>query len=216
MSEFTYGNIASVQHKNRLQHVFPKGTAVCQLNEEWIAFFTDQDSEMGSSSYMINISNECPVLYFYNLEDHCWGYEIWNRGDRKSFLHIPYEMETELLFKIAGERYPEIDHIVAFLYEEQEGQRIAEEIREQLRDHAFYEAAVSQLFESVHIEDFHLFDVSEEVLEGLDQLLNANTYLLYDNKQVIVEEFKQLLNLEEMSWLRFDRIDPNEHGFEMI
>lgn len=165
---------------------------------------------------MMRIFLDCPILYFYNLEDHCWGYEVWNRGHRQSYLHISYEMESELLFKIAAEQYPEIEHIGAFLYEEDEGQRIAEEIQEQLRDHDRFEKEVSRLFESVQMDDFRLFHVSEEVLVGLKQLLTADVYLLYDNKHMIVEEFKQWLNIEEMSWLRFDRIDPGEQGFEFV
>lgn len=39
MSEFTYGSLANIQYREKLRCVVPEGTAICQLNEDWIAFF---------------------------------------------------------------------------------------------------------------------------------------------------------------------------------
>ncbi|MCP3774337.1 hypothetical protein NLX71_13625 [Paenibacillus sp. MZ04-78.2] len=216
MSEFTYGNLIVNYNKPIIKKYCPMGTAICSLNNNWIAFFTNEDGETTSSPFLERISLESPVLYFYNLSDHCWGYQIWDEGRLSSYLHFSYEFDSELLLSIAQERYPEQEYIASFLFENDEGQRIYKEIEKELSDPVIFEKALKKHFNSVKAQDFTLFGFKEEEIELLVELLSVDTYLDCEDERDIVNDFKRLISIEEMSWYRFERIEQDDEDFEFI
>lgn len=216
MSEFTYGNLILNSNKSVVRNYCPNGTAILPLNEQWTAFFTEGDSETTSSSYIKAFSNDCPVLYFYNLEDHCWGYHIWSAGELSSHLHFSYEFESELLFSVAQERYPEQEYIASFLFDDDEGQKVFKEIQKELSDDSAFEEALKKHFRSVKAEDFKLFGFEEDIVKQLAELLTVDTYFCSEEEHEIVKEFKKLINIKDMSWFRFERIEREDEEFDFI
>jgi len=146
MSEFTYGSLTSGNDRTLLKKYCPRGSAICRLNERWTAFFTEEDGVISSPNNILELSKEMPVFYFYNLEDHCWGYQIWSQGEKVSSLHFSYEFEAELLFSVAQKRYPDQKNIASFLFEDEEGQSIYEQIESELSDPAFFEKELANHF----------------------------------------------------------------------
>jgi len=61
-----------------------------------------------------------------------------------------------------------------------------------------------------------LFGITEDTVEQLRVLLSVDTYLCSADKHAVVEDFKRLLNIEEMSWVRFERIEQGDEGFEFV
>ncbi|MDQ0888658.1 hypothetical protein QFZ81_003746 [Paenibacillus sp. V4I9] len=208
MSEFTFGNIVRTVNRSIICENLPSGTPIMQLNEEWLAFFTENDGEQRSSDLAEEISKHCPILYFYNLEDHCWGYEILNGGDVLSTFHFSYELESELLFDIASDRYPDIKRITTFLYNTEEGKKVLDEIQSQLQDPSFLEIEVRKHFESVNVDDFKFFELEGEIIDELRKLLIADTYL--NGEYDAIDRFKTLLDIEKMCWIRYDRTEDRE------
>lgn len=207
MSEFTYGNLIATKNHQFIRYFCPAGTAILPLNDKWTAFFTSDDGEMESSIFIEKMSNHCPILYFFNLEDHGWGYEIWSKGQMISSLDFSYELEIVLMYNMAYEMYPDIDRF------SKEGRAVFEELESKLQDDLFFEKAVRKHFETVNVDAFHLFELDTSAIDGLREILRPETFL---NREVgAVERFKQLLDIEDMSWIRFDRVE-NRDGIEFI
>lgn len=207
MSEFTYGNLITTKNQHFIRSFCRSGTAVLPLSDKWTAFFTNDDGEMGSPKYIENMSNQCPVLYFFNLEDHGWGYEIWNDGQMISSLEFHYELEDFLLYEMAYEMYPDIDRF------SKEGEVVFEELESKFQDDLFFEQAVRKHFETVNMDAFHLFELDTTAMDGLREILRPETFL--NREGDAVERFKQLLDIEDMSWIRFDRTE-NRDDIEFI
>ncbi|MGF7031229.1 hypothetical protein J2T17_002135 [Paenibacillus mucilaginosus] len=212
MSEFTYGTAVRQEHIDKIRKHAPKGSsAILPLNDRWVGVFTKQDGEMdGPEEFLSALSSECPALYFYNLGDHHWGYEIWSEEDVFSYAHVPYEMEAELMLKIFRERYP--DKRLSFLMTK-EGEAVQRQIEEELAEENNYAEALRKHFETVYPEDFKLFGFYDETVEALRGLLTAESFLRGDAD---VDTFKSLTGLEEFSWMRYERMERYEEQVEYI
>ncbi|TXK84202.1 hypothetical protein [Paenibacillus sp. N3.4] len=133
------------------------------------------------------MSEQCPVLYFYNLEDHCWGYSLFHGGICASSLHFSYEMEFELLMKVAEEMYPEQESIVEFLYGDVEGQKVHRDIESKMRDDAYLKEQLEKHFATNVVERFQLLGLDEKLIAELKDLLSVDTYFNVEIKHEIVE-----------------------------
>ncbi|WP_138754588.1 hypothetical protein [Paenibacillus sinopodophylli] len=92
MSEFTSGNLTLTAYKDQLDQ--SKLNYIKELNEEWVVFFTDDtDISDNVSDTVLHLSEQLPVLYFYNAEDHGWGYRIFFGRKCLASLDINYELE---------------------------------------------------------------------------------------------------------------------------
>lgn len=170
MSEFTYGNLIRTADKTKLVEYLPTGTPTLKLSEDWFAFFTSEDGEFIASQQLETLSTHCPILYFTNLEDHGWGFEIYYKGEVVSNLHYEYGEEDEVL-----------------LYE--------------------YEEAET-LVQNPDAGPFRVFGLNEEQIKSIEQLLAGN--LALNGEEFTVEKFKELLGIEKMSWIRYERTEGRE------
>lgn len=180
MSEFTYGNIIRAVDKTKLVEHLPTGTPTLMLSEDWFAFFTSRDGEFMASQQLETLSAHCPILYFTNLEDHGWGFEIFYKGEVVSNLQVLYEL---------------MDGEVVELLEE------------------FEEAGASvwdgYMKQKPRAEAFRVFGLKEEQIKSIEELFAGN--LAFDEEEfVAVEKFKELLGIQEMSWIRFERTEGRE------
>ncbi|TYP72091.1 hypothetical protein [Paenibacillus methanolicus] len=58
-------------------------------------------------------------------------------------------------------------------------------------------------------EAFKVFELKEEQLKSIEELFAGN--LTYDEDEfVAVEKFKEILGIEEMSWIRYERTEGRE------
>lgn len=177
MSEFTYGNIIRTDDKPKLVEHLPSGTPTLQLNEEWVAFFTTGDGEFVASQQLGTLSEHCPILYFTNLEDHGWGFEIFHKGEVVSNLQVMYDLMDGEVEELLTEHGEEAIHMLSGF-----------------------------LNQRPSAEAFRLFGLKDEQIEAIEALLAGN--LAFDEDEfVAVENFKELLGIKEMSWVRYERTE---------
>lgn len=180
MSEFTYGNIIRTVDKPKLAENLTTGTPTLNLSEEWTAFFTSEDGEFEASQQLTTLSEHCPIMYFTNLEDHGWGFEIFHKGEVISNLQVFYELMDSEVNEPIGE------------YEDMESSVLDGYMKQNPRPEAF-----------------SIFGLKEEQIKSIEELLAGN--LAFDDEEfVAVEKFKEILGIEEMSWVRYERTDERE------
>ncbi|MBE0343937.1 hypothetical protein E4V51_28350, partial [Paenibacillus sp. 28ISP30-2] len=66
---------------------------------------------------------------------------------------------------------------------------------------------IEKQFKNWNKKTFRLFELDNERIKQLDNILNNNYYTQLESKHQLVEGFKELLNIQEMSWIRADRIN---------
>lgn len=211
MSEFTSGNILLSEARETVRKHARKGSAIVQLNDKFITYLTEDiyiDEQV--PGHIVELSRETPVLYFYNFGDHHWGYRLLVQGKEEASLHISYEFEEEVAYQIAEERYPDKE------FDELLFGGLMEELKEELEANAIFEERFEAIFNKCHPELFSSLHVSEEQISSLREILNTE-YIHHDVDEgmELVEEFKRILGIEEMSY-RHDRILDNGEYDELF
>lgn len=205
MSEFTSGHLMLASHKEIIHNLAIAGAVVKQLDEKWVGFFTPYDHYLDNQNapdFVYKLSKDAPVLFFCNFEDHFWGYRIFSEGREVAYLRIFYEMEEEIIIESFKEKYPGRD--ILELYDE-----AYEEISAEIVEQGGLEKAIDGLFNECNVEAFQLFGISDEQLEKLRIILNSNYFKSHENIFDLVEEFKECVGIEEMSWISHDRVDES-------
>lgn len=105
--------------------------------------------------------------------------------------------------RLAEERYPEED-LVDFLYVDPIGQKIADELVEEIQGSESYNESIHQQFFNRNLESFRLFEVSDEQINRLGDILNGDYFMQLESMHELVEEFKEVLNIQEMGWMSAD------------
>jgi hypothetical protein len=199
MSEFTFGFLVRNSEQNQQFVKEMANTPLMKpLNSDWLVFNYE---EWGVPQCIFNLSKSTPVLLFHNVEDHGWGLEIFQNGEGISKLDISYEMEEEFILKEFEKMYPDMEDYVEFLYMNPEGQEIYSKIKEELD----ISEKLREQFESCDTNAFKLLSVDKDKIKELNTILTPSYLLSLENIFGLVEEFKRILNIKEMSWIRPDR-----------
>lgn len=211
MSEFTSGNILLSEAREVVRAHARKGSGIVQLNDKFIAYITEDiyiDEQV--PGYIVELSRETPVLYFYNFGDHHWGYRLLVQGKEEASIHISYEFEEEITYEIAEERYPDK------AFDELFSDGFMEELREELVANAIFEERFEATLNHCHPELFSLLNASEEQIVRLREIFNTE-YIHHDIDEgmELVEEFKSILGIEEMIY-RNDRISDDGDYDELL
>lgn len=156
------------------------------LNERWSLLLieeisADEASKTQLEKWVLGVSAQCPILYFYNAEDHAWGYRLFKGGAEVASVEVNYEIR---------------------LMQEMYGDDADEETDETEAAAEYFETMVQQ-YEHKNIGEFAVFDLEADSLDELDEILTAEWYLdsgIWDQ----VEEFKDCLEITEMSWTSYD------------
>ncbi|MDT0121598.1 hypothetical protein Q9R46_03025 [Paenibacillus sp. RRE4] len=208
MSEFTSGSVTLMKYKEEILKYDP--IYIDDLNNQWFVFIT-KDTEVSEEipESLVRISEKIPVLYFYNFEDHGWGYRLVYNSKEIASLQIIYELIDTIIIELAEERYPEEDHI-EFLYVDPRGENIRIELIEEVQSTNKYNEAIARQFINCNLEAFKRFEIADEQIQRLSQVLNANYYSQLESKHQLVDEFKEVLNIQEMSWIQVDHLHESE------
>ncbi|MFC4777764.1 hypothetical protein ACFO9Q_13280 [Paenibacillus sp. GCM10023252] len=203
MSEFTSGHLMLAAHIGAVKKNAIPGSIIKQLDDKWIVYLTPNDNYLESEhvpEYIITLSNDAPVLYFSNFGDHFWGYRIFSEGNEIAYLRISYELEEELIIKTFEERYPEQDR---FDYYDGEYQ---EEIIQFIEENGLFEVALNEMFAECNVMSFRLFNMTDEQVDKLSMILSSSNYREIDNVYSLVDEFKEIAGIHEMSYIRYERV----------
>ena len=212
MSEFTSGHILRVEDRDIVRKHAVEGSVIMQLNEHFIAYLTsDVYNQEPVPGHILGLSQEAPVLYFYNFEDHEWGYRLIHKGAEVAKLHIAYEYEEAIISSIAIERYPEKS------FRELLFGGILQKVREELEAGSLFEEKLEELFNDSRPGQFQLLGASAAQIEKLRDILNIN-FINHDINEgmELTDEFKQAIGIEEMSFIRHERVVESEQYDEIF
>ncbi|WFR61718.1 hypothetical protein P9222_25550 [Paenibacillus amylolyticus] len=201
MSEFTAGNLTITKYKDRIEQSNPIYFA--ELNDKWLLFFT-KETEVNDEVPIdiLTTSEEIPILYFYNFEDHGWGYSIILKGQIISKFDLSYEFEDNLLIEIIEEDFPEADPH-EFLYTNSEG----EALREKLKKSENFNNSIKNLFIDCALDNFKLFELESDKIDQLKTIMNYEYINALESYFNLVDQFKDILQIKEMSWISSDHIE---------
>lgn len=199
MSEFTSGYITLTEHLEIVREGNPKH--ILPLNEQWLVFFMDNEEDM------IRLSNEVPILGFYNAEDHGWGYTINHQEQVLSQLDISYELEHVALCNLIEDKYPDEDPVeLLYINPGEHAEDINELIGAYLTSEE-YKDMVRKQFDKCNHESFSVFHVNDKDIAELNAKVSYAYSQSAESIHELVDYFKAILNLNEMSWIRPDRVD---------
>jgi hypothetical protein len=194
VSEFTSGFLMERIHMGKVAKYAQSRSVMKELNHKWIVYLTEGDNDAG----IMDMSHEYPVMYFDHEEDHGWGYRIYDHGKIIASLRINYELEEGLLWEMAQERYPEGD-LIEIVYNQ-----AGDELREEIKNN--FDELILQSFAEANIGSFAVFGFTHEQLETLNATLTPSEVRSGSNIFQIVNTFKSVLQLEEMSWINYDHV----------
>ncbi|MDQ8738068.1 hypothetical protein [Paenibacillus sp. LHD-38] len=121
-------------------------------------------------------------------------------------MDVSYDLEETMLMKLVEERHPDVEDPIELFYIDDEGEELRAQYAEEIRASSDFDDAIAKQFINCNIEHFRHFNVNEAQLEQLGTLLTKEYLQQLEFQQHLVEQFKELLNLQEMSWIRPDRI----------
>lgn len=212
MSEFTFGFLVKNEGQNdELVRKIVNTTYVKELNEDWLVFI---EGNWDVPQSVLELSREIPVLKFENAEDHGWGFSIFNNGEEITTIEISYELEDKMIMLEVERRHPEIEDMTEFIYFDPKGREIYAQIQKELPNNELFAETVRKQFNLLNTQSFELFQVGQDKINELNQILTSEYYINLKNKYEVVNRFKEILNLEEMSWIRPDRLERFEEEDE--
>ena len=204
MSEFTTGNLFLSKYSEQLQKQMvekPSAFLVRPLNQQWSVLYFEDDwlQQTSTISVLLILSKNIPLLNFSDAEDHGWGYRIFADGREQAQFYDDFFLDHGMVIDLAETRYPDID-VQPFLYLEEEGRRIFQQLLQEVRESEQYQAAYAKQFERKHVEAFSYFGVASETIEKLKQLISPASLQNEPPRIEEVSEFKRLLGISEMEW----------------
>lgn len=205
MSEFTAGSLTLISHKPSVATFNP--TYARDLNDNWFVFMTaDTYVNDNLPDRVREISHAAPVLYFYNFEDQCWGYRIVHQGEEAAHAYVSYELKDSLVGDLAVERYPDED-IIELLYIDPKERGIYKQLEQEVEASSSYQEALHEQFINSNVEQFRLFHMDDDRIARLKQILSVDYLNGLQSIHSLVDEFKALIDIEQMSWIRSDRVN---------
>lgn len=209
MSEFSVGALFLNVDRYDLedQIIDLENCFIHELNENWCVLLFEDEwvQSRETAEWLLDLSQITPLLYFYHAEDHGWGYRLLHNGHEQAYASINYDLEIELATQLAAERYPGQNPFEIF-----------DQLSEELNQSGAYRQALTDLLANKNVEAFRVFDLDDQQVKTLDHLLSIDTMLEDDCLVDNVDQFKEILDIEEFCWLSYayEAEDDDEFEFE--
>lgn len=219
MSEFTFGLLYRRQDADALDARLVDVDFVNDhdsLNADWHVATLDMDAvsvlfepepdgwpeearEMKQAivGALLFLSQTAPLLFFYNTEDHGWGFRLFHQGEECARFDLNYEADYQIAEAILRAAHPGDDiHRVCTAEAWEAAHRKA-------RDSDAWLAQLHEGLAQAHPERFAVFGLSPETIASLGDLLAEMSLknVAGEAFHEPVERFKALLGIEEMRWL---------------
>lgn len=165
------------------------------LNAKWVAVVLEQPDDP-ARPWVERHSYDFPILWFYDAEDHGWGYIIFHQGEEKASLEVNYDVGDDLWYQITALLYPDRD-----MYKESNIE-ITRQIQQLVDNSDTLQHDVRGQYTHSKPEEFAVFGFSEDAIEGLRKIVEPDFPRKYDPHAV--DEFKKHLDLREMNWKNYD------------
>lgn len=207
MSEFSVGALFLNVDRYDLedQIIDLENCFIHELNENWcVLLFEDEWVESrDTAEWLLDLSQITPLLYFYHAEEQGWGYRLLHNAREHAYASVNYNLEIELATALAAQKYPDQNPFEIF-----------DQLSEELNQSGAYRQALANLLANKNPEAFRIFDLTDEQIEALDGLLSIETLLEDDCLVDNVDQFKEILDIEEFCWLSYAYEADDEGEFE--
>lgn len=137
---------------------------------------------------MLAVSRSLPILYFYDAEDHGWGYEVLAEAASVARCDIDYELS----YRLGLEMEPSLRATVAGGQMEQ-----AESVLETVRQTERFRRKVSEGLARANPDEFARFGLEPATIARLHELLTPDSVIRDDESHELVIEFRRLIGLNE-------------------
>lgn len=209
MSEFVAGVLFRRKDTASLLEILNDETHIKdyedELNDEWCGFLLLEDPYLFHSetvAFVKQASEHAPLLYFFNAEDHGWGYRAFDRGEEVAHFRVDYEANYRLAKAQLEAQHPGQAVHDCSVVSSQGWEGALTEARGS-------DAFVGQVREHVanaHPEKFASFDIDARQLAELKMLLSEHRVLGALRHEggaafELVARFRQLLNIDEVQWM---------------
>ncbi|WP_139999798.1 hypothetical protein [Paenibacillus paridis] len=205
MSEFTSGSLVMNKHRKAIEDFNP--TLIKPLNDKWSVFFTKGTEVSGTyPEDIIKMTTSLPILYFYNFEDHGWGFTILYQSRVISAFDYSYEADAIELHNYVQERFPEEDAIELLYIKPNSDDFRVKMFKEFYKEHS-KEDKVKKLIKSLDVDAFALFNIDSGGLDKLRDVFSMESLMNLQNHFTLINDFKETIDIKEMCWIRADRIE---------
>jgi hypothetical protein len=147
---------------------------------------------------LLSLSQTAPLLFFYNAEDHGWGYRLFHQGQECARFDLNYEADYQIAEAILHATHPGDDiHRVC-------SSEAWEAAHRQARESDAWLVQLREGSAQAHPERFAVFGLSPETIASMSDLLSEPSLkdaLSGEDFHEPVERFKTLLGIKEMRWL---------------
>jgi hypothetical protein len=171
------------------------------LNEKWSVIMLEQPDD-AARPWVEHYSHDFPLLYFYDAEDHGWGYIIFHEGDEKASLEVGYELSYKYWRQIADILYPEGAN-------DGHGDldiRVSHRIHRLIERSDAYRQEIKDQYTSPKLEAFDVFGVSLDEIDELREIVRPRWYRKRINGLQQVDAFKRVLGIQDMNWMSYHHL----------
>lgn len=206
MSEFTAGFLFLRKYESNLERNVNEAmlpSRIVELNARWGVLLLE-DEWLQDNRTVVEIkklSHQVPLLRFMNGPDHGWGYTVYQGGETRAAVDVSYERSFFMAVEEVERRHPQLLDVYEYMSTpagNQEWKTIYAEVLASSK----YQEAVQKQFQYRNVDAFHHFELTEEHIQKLNELLIADGLMDEESDpREQVEQFKQILEITEMAWM---------------
>jgi hypothetical protein len=206
MSEFTNGYVLLASDKDKLETHFEalslmkKDYIPQPLNTKYLGLFIDVSTildELALHIWAMNCSNQFPIMYFDNAEDHGWTYKLYSEGQLGSQITVNYGLEDEMVFKLLEKELGH--HDVGEYYAHNDMDAYYEKVHASRA----YKQAIKAMYSNLNLSAFRVFGIDSEKIQQLKSILTSTSYHVFEERKRQVIKFKEIIGIPEMEWISY-------------
>lgn len=215
MSEFSVGCCILNKNKEIAKKYLEKDDLLIQLNDKWLCKLVEDEyapfskTDQRFSETDLNMSDEIPLLFFLDSEDHNGEFYILYERKVISSFFLEYGFEHSRKFRISQEMYGNEFYCDNRSQAEQDA-RDKEIDMEYKRRFPIYENEIKNNVIRSNLDNFKLFGITDKTLEEIQEILSYQRYIkqLKAGKPLLEKEIfdclKNKMELTDFSWISYE------------
>jgi len=217
MSEFSAGTVIKLKNKEKVLANLSEKEYLINLQNSWLCKVSEYDMDEKYIEINSNLSNEVPLLQIIHAEDHGFYCRIYYHQKTLFELDIPYELEGNFDMQIGHELYGDDYVEKAYIKGEEEViKKVSEEKKKRSHELEIKKQKIFAKIEADEIYQFRLFNIGEEVVLKLQNIITRETYEKDGWGRQLVNEFLEELGLSKFKWVSFDYVHNGSEHYEII
>jgi len=150
--------------------------------------------------WLMEMSDEFPILFFDHAEDHGWSHRLINTSSITSSVDVRYELEWSLVYDLLEKRHPELAGDPGRLFDAEDLPPLYAQVRKSTE----YDIAIANMYKDYHPQAFTVFGITTRQVKHLDDSISIEAFKAsYKSMKQQVDKFREILDLEEVSWMSY-------------